>query len=397
MLLVLLLACRPPDDEPRADVLDAVALHDATFALTSLGPRLVATEAEEQARAWIEDQLHDAGLADVVSEPFVFDAWRPGTASVQMDREVAVEALSPSPDADLIVPLRDTTGDYSGAALLYSSDLGSRAEAFLTAVTGGAAALIRVTEDIDTDGTPLVEVGHLLEGSTLPAVAVDHGTGLWLADKLGQDVHVRIAPDVARDHTSYNVVGRIAAAGNSPGRVYVVGHYDSWHPSESAFDNALGAAGLVQLARMASSSPAPDREIVFLATSAEEQGLQGAIAWVADHEGELGSSDQVLVLDVMWSGEGTYLALATDDTLRTEAMDAAAAEGLQALDGGDPGFGSDHLPFVGQGAAATWLGRWPDRHYHTDSDTLDALDFDDAAAALRTNWRLLAGYAGIPL
>lgn len=406
MLLALWLACRPERSDPGSDdVLGAAALHDATFALTSIGPRQVATEGEEEARAWIEGELREIGLSDLRSEPFVFDAWRPGTASVQVDREVAVEALSPSPETDLVLPLADPSSDFRGAALLYSSDLGSRAEAFLTAATGGARALIRVTEDIDFDGSPLVEVGHLLDGIVLPSVAVDHGTGRWLHDKLpppgslpgtlGQEVRVRISPRIAVDHTSYNVVGRVPAAGTTPGRVYVVGHYDSWHPSESAFDNALGAAALVQLARAAMQAEPPEREIVFLATSGEEQGLRGALAWVDAHEDEITTSDRVLVLDVMWSGEGTYLALATDPGARTEAIDAAAAEGLVAFDGGDPGFGSDHLPFVARGAASTWLGRWPDRHYHTAVDTLDALDLDEASAALRTNWRLLCVYAGI--
>lgn len=395
MLLVLWLACRPERADPATDILGADALHDETFALTSIGPRQVATPGEEEARAYLEGRLRELGLHDVNSEPFVFDAWRPGTASLQIDREVPVEALSPSAETDLVLPLRDTSSDFSGAALLYSSDLGSRAEAFLTAATGGAKALVRVTEDVDFDGSLLVEVGHLLDGITLPAVAVDRGTGRWLAGKLGQDVRIRISPKIARDHTSYNVVGRIPAAGDTPGRVYVVAHYDSWHPSESAFDNALGAAGLVRLAEAAMAAGPPEREIVFLATSAEEQGLRGAMAWVDDHEAEITTSDRVLVLDVMWSGEGDYIALATDEAARTDAIDAAAAEGLVALDGGDPGLGSDHLPFVARGATSTWLGRWPDRHYHTLADTLDALDLDESSAALRTNWRLLQEYAGI--
>ncbi|MEQ1506005.1 MAG: M28 family peptidase, partial [Myxococcota bacterium] len=333
-------ACRSADDLAVVDpdaALDAGALHDGAFALTSIGPRQVATPEEEQARAWIEAELRRIGLTDVVSEPFVFDAWRPGTASVQVDREVLVEALSPSPATELTVRLADASTGYAGAALLLPSTDGSRAEAFLTAIAGGAAALIRVTEEIDFDGSPLVEVGHLVDGTGLPAVAVDRGTGAWLADKLGQDVTLRIAPQVAVDHTSYNVVGRIPARDGSvePGRVYVVAHYDSWHPSESAFDNALGAAGLVRLAERAlAAGTEPDRELVFLATSGEEQGLRGSSAWVAAHAGELGPADWVLVLDVMWSGEGSYLALGTDPGLRTDAIDAAAAEGLDAGDGG---------------------------------------------------------------
>lgn len=392
------IGCRPePPPDAVDDPLGPTAIHDATFALTSIGPRQVATPEEETARAWVEAQLTEAGLADVVSEPFVFDAWRPGTASVQMDREVPVEALSPTGPTDVTLVLRDPSTAFDGAALLLSSDEGSRADAYFTAVGGGAAALIRVTEDIDVDGAPLVEVGHLVDGTHLPAVAVDHGTGLWLADRLGQEVHLRVTPDIAADHTSSNVVGRIHGTdGGAGGKVYVVGHYDSWHPSESAFDNALGAGALVALARRAAAAPAPERDVVFLATSGEEQGLKGALAWVAAHADSdaIGVGDLVIVLDVVWSAEGDYLALATDDGLHAEAIDAAAAEGLDATDGGDPGLGSDHVPFVSRGASAVWLGRWPDRHYHTLRDTIDQLDFDEASAAVRTNWRILAAHAG---
>jgi hypothetical protein len=73
----------------------------------------------------------------------------------------------------------------------------------------------------------------------------------------------------------------------------------------------------------------------------------------------------------------------------------AEGEGQVAEDGGEPGLGSDHVPFVSRGASATWLGRWPDRHYHTMRDTLDQLDFDEAAAAVRTNWCVLAAHAGL--
>ncbi len=397
-VVATLLACRPGDavPGPGADaVLEAPALFEASFALTSLGARQVATPEEEEARAWVERALRATGLG-VSSEPFQMDAWRPGTATLEVGGEVLeVEALSPSPATEVTLALRSPDEDFTGAAVLASDDdYPSRAEAFLMALGGGAAALIRVTEAVDHDGaTPLVEVGHLLEGATMPGVAVDHLTGLLLKERLGQSIAISIAPDVAVGHTSYNVAARRPGAG--AGTIYVVAHYDSWHPSESAFDNALGVGALVQLAHRVALAPEPDEEIVFLATSGEEQGLQGALAWVDDHRDEVGPEDLVIVLDVMWAGEGTYRAAASTDALRLEAIEAAAAEGLVAEDGGTPSFSSDHVPFVTAGASAIWLQRWPDRHYHTVADTLDNLDLDEAAAAMRANWRLLASHAGL--
>lgn len=378
-------------------LLEAAALHDATFALTSLGARQVATPGEAAARAWIESAFLQIGLRDVACEPFQMDAWRPGRATLSFDGQVhEVEALSPSPATDGAWPLQ-VGGDLEGAALLASdADHPSRAEAYLAAVGGGAEALIRITEALGHDGAPLVEVGHLLQGSQLPAVAVDQALGAQLRAHLGQPVALTIEPDVAEGHTACNVSGRIEGTG--PQTVYVVAHYDSWHPSESAFDNALGVGALVQLARRArAAGQAPSAEIVFLATSGEEQGLQGAIAWVEAHRDEIQPGDLVLVLDVLWAGEGTYRASATDAALRSEAIDAAWAEGIEALDAGFPSFASDHAPFVTAGARAIWMQRWPDRHYHTVADTLDNLDLEDAAAALRAHWRLLAQHADLEL
>lgn len=393
---LLLMACvaAPPDGlGPQPDPLTADGLLVSTRALTDLGARQVATPAEAEAHEVVVELLEGAGLA-VGSEPFAFEAWLPGTASVTVGGvELPAQALSPSPPTDTTAPLVDGTGGVRDGVALMSSDDASRAEQYLRAVSGGAVAMIRVTEDVDFDGSPLVEVGHTVEGTTFASVAVDRPTGDDLREALGQDVRVHIAPVPVPAHTSFNVVGRVP--GRVGGAVYVVAHYDSWHPSESAFDNALGVGALVQLAHKVASGPQPDRDVVFLATSGEEQGLQGAIAWVADHADEVGPGDLVLTLDVLWSGEGRFLCMATDPELVDAAVAASAEEGLDAVAGGDPGLGSDHFPFVVQGADALWCGRWPDRHYHTVGDTLDQLDLDEASAAMRAQWRVLADAAGL--
>lgn len=396
MIVGWLAACTPDTPLPRPaepNPLGPDALFDATYTFTSIGPRQVATDGEVQARDAVV-----AGLVelDPVEEPFVYDAWRPGTATITIGGETrAVEALSPTPATDVTLPLADEALGLAGAAAVLSSEDGSRAESFVEALSGDAGALIRVTDLLDHDGSPLVEVGHLLQGTTLPAVATDQPTGAWLREHLGEPARIQVAPTIAAGHTSSNVVARIPGTSGDEAQVFVVAHYDSWHPSESAFDNALGAGALLLLAQQAARSAPPERDIVFLATSAEEQGLQGASAWAAAHDDEVGYGDVVIVLDVMYSGEGTYLALATRDDLLDDALDATREAGLPAAAGGDPGLGSDHFPFVIRGAEAIWVGRWPDRHYHTVADTIDALDFDEAALALQANWALVVQHAGI--
>jgi hypothetical protein len=392
---LLLVACaRDAVPGPPASPLDGPALEAATARITALGPRMVGTPGEDAGAILVAQMLRDAG-ADVTTEPFTWDAWFPGDATLTLG-DVAYPAypLSPSPPvADLVAPL--VTGDVRDGVALYESDDISRAEAFIDASTGGAAAMVRITDDLDTDGSPLFEVGHTLVGATLPSLAVDAPTGAAMRASIGLPVRVDLDSSVFHDHVSTNVVGRVHGRNLLP--IYVVAHVDSWWPSESAFDNALGVGALVLLAEKLASGPEPANDVVFLATSGEEQGLQGAFAYVNAHPSEAAGTPLVITLDVMWSAEGTYFVQADDPAWTAAALDAAAAEGIDAVDGGDPGISSDHFAFATKGAPVMWNTRWRDRHYHSAADRIEALDFDEAAAALRLHWRVLAEAAGVPV
>ncbi len=386
-----LLACRQPEPTPDApiDFLTADRLEEATTRITDLGPRSSGTPGEEAGHLEMEAMFRESGLDEVTLEPFVWDPWLSGPTTVEVGGEIyAAEALSPSPPT-VGLELSLSEGLGVGEASLYWSSDGSRAEQFVDAAFGGAGGMIRVTEDLDFDGGMLVEVGHTLEGSTLPAVAVDSETGHAIAEHFGETVRLNIGSQVVAGHTSYNVLAKVEGKTNLP--VFVVAHYDSWHPSESAFDNALGAAALTLLAGQVAQGSEPAYDVYFLATTGEEQGLQGAQAWANQNDDLARSGRLVITLDVLWSGEGHFVVMASDDDLRASAMAAAEAEGLvEAVEGDALSLGSDHVPFFARGVPAIWCGRWSDRHYHTVADTTEYLDFELAGAALRSQWRLLA-------
>lgn len=383
-----LLACAPsPSDSGDIDWLTAERLEALTRRLTDLGPRQVATDAEPLAAAEVEAMLLEAGLPDVQRAPFVWDAWLPGEASITLDGAVlAAEPLSPSPTT---VGLTGTLsrGATSGGIALYSSSDGSRAEQFLLALTGGAAAMIRITEDLDTDGGPLIEVGHTLAGSSMPALAVDAETGALLKAAIGQTVQLDLTATAVPDHTSDNLVGRLEGTASSA-TIALTAHYDSWHPSESAADNAIGVAMAALLAADVAQT-IPDRGLLVLLTSGEEQGLQGSSAWVADNEAEAGSVRLVINLDIPWSDEGELRCGCDDDEVMAQAQEAFAAEGLSAEDAGAPWPASDHFPFQTRGAAALWCTRQPYRRYHTTEDIVDVIDMEQAAAVMRAHATLL--------
>ena len=88
---------------------------------------------------------------------------------------------------------------------------------------------------------------------------------------------------------TYNMIGKLPGRRPGSGAVLFVAHWDHFGicgepPAEDvichgAVDNASGVAALTELARRLVRGPRPDRDIYFLATTAEELGLLGAHAF----------------------------------------------------------------------------------------------------------------------
>ena len=91
-----------------------------------------------------------------------------------------------------------------------------------------------------------------------------------------------------RIHT-HNVIGKLPGKRPELGAVLLVAHWDHFGtcaqpPAEhlicnGAIDNASGVAVLIEVARRLAKGPQMDRDIYFLATTAEELGLLGALAF----------------------------------------------------------------------------------------------------------------------
>jgi carboxypeptidase Q len=91
---------------------------------------------------------------------------------------------------------------------------------------------------------------------------------------------------LTNDTKNYNVLADLP--GSDPtleGEVVIVGaHLDSWHSATGATDNADGSAAVLEAARILKATGAtPRRTIRFALWGAEEQGLIGARAHVAQH------------------------------------------------------------------------------------------------------------------
>lgn len=227
----------------------------------------------------------------------------------------------------------------------------------------------------------------------------------WIKDQLDQlgPTSSILQKFTVAGRDAWNVVATFDAGAASD--IYIVcGHYDSIseRPSESApgaEDNATGAAGVVELARIFSGAPRSST-LIFVTFSGEEQGLVGSKAFVRGLDSATRSRIKaVLNMDMIgYSKDDSEDVLLESSSRYKNLVDqyAAAARlvsGLKYYTSYNP-YGSDHMPFIDNNIPAilTIDNDWGDYpSYHRSSDTIDKVSRDMGAAILRMNAAALAG------
>jgi hypothetical protein len=111
-----------------------------------------------------------------------------------------------------------------------------------------------------------------------------------IARLLARNVPVSIEADI-RNVTNenppmFNVVGEIRGTDKADEVVMLGAHFDSWHASTGATDNAAGSAAMLEAMRILKASGLKLRRTVRLALwTGEEQGLLGSAYYVRQHFG----------------------------------------------------------------------------------------------------------------
>jgi Zn-dependent M28 family amino/carboxypeptidase len=174
-----------------------------------------------------------------------------------------------------------------------------------------------------------------------------------------------------------------------------------------ANDDALGVAGVLELARVFKAGPRPERTLVFAAWTAEERGLLGSQIYAARPLYPLEKTVANLTLDILQTAglaKDVLLVGAGQSELEDDLARAAAAQGRVVTPESLPERGlfyrADHFPLARQGVPVLLLmaisgaadmreggreagNRWLEsymRCYHQQCDTWDAsLDFRGAA------------------
>ncbi|MEO8467242.1 MAG: M28 family metallopeptidase [Gammaproteobacteria bacterium] len=128
-----------------------------------------------------------------------------------------------------------------------------------------------------------------------------------------------------------------------------------------AADNASGVAALLELARLFSSAPRPARSVLFLALTAEEQGLLGSEYYATHPLYPLETTVAALNMDHLGLfGRAHDFTTAGENTLLDELAAAGAKRGRTLSPDPKPEAGSffrsDHFPFSKAGLPAVSLG-----------------------------------------
>jgi Zn-dependent M28 family amino/carboxypeptidase len=313
----------------------------AALSADTMEGRFPGTEGETKALAWIERAFADAGLKPVSGkgwrQPVLLVARTPKPGA--LTARVAGQTLDFSADVILLgqgaretikdAPLAfvgygdQTTGAKLAGAVVLLRDADSPAESAPKPIdsptriaalkAAGARAALAILPDAAFDkrkarsvptlllpeDLPLAIRGFIRESAARKLIAAAGG------DLATLDAHA-VKPDFrptslparldatatteVRAFNSANVVGRIPGSKPGAGAVLYTAHWDAFghcRPAESdticngAVDNASGVAGILEVARLFRAGPPRERDIVFVATTAEEHGLLGSRAYVA--------------------------------------------------------------------------------------------------------------------
>jgi carboxypeptidase Q len=132
---------------------------------------------------------------------------------------------------------------------------------------------------------------------TLPTITIPAEQYGQIARTLAKGIPVTLEADIKNtfhpNPTMFNVVGEIPGTDKAGELVMLGAHFDSWHASTGATDNAAGSAAMMEAMRILKQSGVRLRRTVRIGLwSGEEQGLNGSAEYVAMHFASRGAPPQ---------------------------------------------------------------------------------------------------------
>jgi Zn-dependent M28 family amino/carboxypeptidase len=306
--------CAKQVNDTYAEVLKCVALDDVLGHLKNLqkiadrnndpyypGSRAAGTKGYADSVKYVSGLLRKAGYK-VTLDPFEFQFVFPAVLDQITPAAASYEtgAFTNSPPGDVtgkVVPVdinltgdrasssaceaTDFTGlDFSGPADIALAQRGTCSFVIKAqqAQAAGAEAVVIFNQGNDPTREALI-VGTLGEdhGVTVPVVGASFADGSALA-AAGSTAHVRILPSETR--TDVNVIAELP--GRNKNNVVMAGsHLDSVTAGAGINDNGSGSAAILETA-LTLAKTKPQNTIRFAWWGAEEEGLLGSAAYVAE-------------------------------------------------------------------------------------------------------------------
>jgi hypothetical protein len=192
-------------------------------------------------------------------------------------------------------------------------------------------------------------------------------------------LHLTLTPQTLPDAESYNVIADWKGSEHPEQVVVVSGHLDSWDLGTGAIDDGAGVAVSMQAIHLLKELGIhPKRTVRFVAWMSEEEGSQGAAAYMLDHAGDftnhIGAIESDLGSDhptgIYYSGKP-----ALGQWLRpvAQVLEAIGAETL--VDTTETGEDISGLTEKGVPSfAPVQDSRFYFNYHHTAADTFDKVD-----------------------
>lgn len=218
----------------------------------------------------------------------------------------------------------------------------------------------------------------------LPAVKVKFDTGIRYAK--ARNVIAMLEGTSAKDE--YVVVGGHHDHLGFVSKQFGMGSGGKAEIHNGADDNASGASGVLELARVISQGPRPRRSIIFMTFSAEEMGLLGSAHFVKQPTVPLDKIVAMVNFDMIGRlGQDDFTIYGTDTADEFAELVRKYAEPLgikystptiKSMSFGD----SDHSSFFHKGIPVLFPFTGLHKQYHKPEDDWERIDAEGAAKVL---------------
>lgn len=387
----------------------------------AIGGRLAGTPSGAAGEAWGFELFERWGLENVRYEPFPVIAWERGPLTAEVTAPTAwtliAMAHGNSPRAvDVTGPVVDALhgephaldalgAEVVGAIVLCDEGASKgqrirhRSEKMADAAAHGAAGLLILssadgglprTGTCSDDEAPIPSLGISSEDGSRLRRLLASGTRPIVRIRMTNAIYPSEARNVIAELPGRDLPGEVVLAG---------GHIDSWDVATGATDNGLGAAIVLEMARvLAALGQRPKRTLRFALWGAEEIGLLGSQHYLAAHGDELADHAAVMNFDMTGDPEGFWTPghAAQPQVLHDLAARLGSLGLRPEAHRADASLHSDHQPFmlagvpiVGLVAPASHAGR---RFYHSVGDTYEKVALPPmcraVAAAAHAMWAI---------